>query len=148
MYLYTVKRGLCWKINWNFCYKKCSSFQSHRLIEQLSYISSKENFKADIESRRLELETEYSFYAFPHFSIILSLSKNWIWKIEGNPSGILVVSYWPAQPWFPISKSLSESKLMYFRPDINLLHSINREPHPIYKTLILVASMLLKRRSN
>ena len=34
----TVKRGLCWKINWNFFYKKCSSFQSHGLIEQPSYI--------------------------------------------------------------------------------------------------------------
>ena len=26
------------KINWNFCYKKCFSFQSHGLIEQPSYI--------------------------------------------------------------------------------------------------------------
>ena len=37
--MYTVKRGLCWKINWKFCYKKCSSFQSHGLIEQPSYVS-------------------------------------------------------------------------------------------------------------
>ena len=164
-----------------------------------SYVSSKDNFEADFESRRLEPETEYSlsdkafydiakefgqpdidlfatrsntkckfyvswkqdpeasavdaftvnwnqylFYAFPPFSLILKVLQKI--KFE-NARGILVVPYWPAQAWFPIYLSLSESEPMFFKPNINLLRSINRELHPMWKTLILVANVLSKRLS-
>lgn len=158
-----------------------------------SYIRSEDNKEADLESRKLEPETEYSlaiesferiverfgspeidifasrtnckcrkyiswkkdpgawaidaftvkwdffFYAFPPFSIILrTLRKIRTEKCEG----ILVVPYWPAQPWFPIFESILKTDPILFKPDFNLLQSLNREPHPLWKTLTLVAGLL------
>ena len=149
-----------------------------------SYISSRMNWEADIESRRLESETEYElskeafseiirtfgkpdtdlfasrantkcetyvswrrdpgaiaivaftitwnpyfFYAFPPFSIILRVLQ----KIKSERSrGLLVVPLWETQPWFPMFKSMLAADTLVFPPDINLLTSCSKEPHPLW----------------
>lgn len=165
-----------------------------------SYISSSDNLEADIESRKLEKDTEwelapfaykqiirkfgnpdidlfasrnnkkcelyiswlkdpdsmntdafticwenYFFYAFPPFSIILRALQ----KIQNsNCRGIMVVPYWPSQPWFPLFNLLLESELITFKPNINLLVSNSRVPHALHHKLTLVAGILSSRHTN
>ncbi|KAL7288497.1 hypothetical protein TKK_0017462 [Trichogramma kaykai] len=170
---------------WRWC-------EDRNLIVYAAYISSKDNYEADEESRQLEPETEYSlsreafemitnkfgrptidifasrantkceayfswrrdpnsvvvdaftcpwtnlsFYAFPPFSIILKVLR----KIKReNAEGILVVPDWPSQPWFPLFNSLISSEPIKFLPNPNLLTSSNSKPHPMWKSLSLVAA--------
>lgn len=80
----------------------------------------------------------YFFYAFPPFSIILRVLQ----KIRCEKArGILIVPYWPAQPWYPVFKSMLTSDPLYFNPDKNLLFTSNREPHPLWENLTLVAGI-------
>ena len=175
---------------WKFC-------EDRDLWIFASYIRSKENCAADQESRRLEMETEFSlakyafnkikynfdepnidlfasrinkkcrkyiswhkdpysiavdaftlswkkyfFYAFPPFSIILKTLE----KIRHERSrGIVVVPYWPEQSWFPLYNYLRESEMIIFKPNPRLLLSSNREPHPLHRSLTLVAAILSGR---
>lgn len=175
---------------WHWCEKR-------NILISAAYISSSNNFEADVESRKLEVETEwelsdfaykeitsqlgvpdidlfasrnnkkcelyvswfrdpgalnsdaftisweeYFFYAFPPFSIILRVLR----KIQNSKCrGIVVVPYWPSQPWFPLFNRLLDSELMTFQPDFNLLVSTNREPHPLHRKLTLVAGILSSR---
>lgn len=81
----------------------------------------------------------FFFYAFPPFAIILKVLQ----KISMERStGIVVVPYWTTQPWFPFFVSLQISELIIFKPNKNLLRSSNREPHPLWKTITLVAATL------
>ena len=169
---------------WKWCEKR-------GLWIYASYITSKDNALADLESRTLEPETEYElscsyfnkiklsfgnpeidlfasrtnkkcpryiswlkdpfaykvdaftikwrefyFYAIPPFSIILKVLK----KINMEKStGIMVVPFWPTQPWYPLFKKMLISKPLYFNPDKYLLISSNTCPHPLWKQLTLVA---------
>lgn len=143
-----------------------------------SYISSRDNYEADFESRRLEPETEYAlsnsafreiqdrwgepeidlfatrtntkcrryiswsrdpgsvavdaftvdwsrwfFYAFPPFAIILRVLR----KLKDDRArGIVIVPYWPAQVWFPVFTAMLDCEPIYFKPNVNLLRSLNR----------------------
>lgn len=78
------------------------------------------------------------FYAFPPFSLILRVLNK---IIVDQAAGIIVVPYWPSQPWFPLYKLLI-SKEVTFRPSTNLLLSPFREPHPLHRSLTLVAGHL------
>lgn len=81
----------------------------------------------------------YAFYAFPPFSLILRVLR----KISNEKSeGIVVVPYWPTQPWFPLYSSLLVTEPIFFRPAKNLLLSSDRSHHPLWKHLTLVASRL------
>ncbi|XP_046740537.1 uncharacterized protein LOC124407970 [Diprion similis] len=178
---------------WQWC-------EERNILVFASYISSSDNFEADIESRRLEKETEWElsdfafkiilnkfsipdidlfasrhnkkcnlyvswfrdpnsmtadaftiswetflFYAFPPFSMILRVLR----KIQNSQCrGILVVPFWPSQPWFPLFNLLLDSELITFKPGINLLSSSDREPHPLHRKLTLVAGILSNRRTN
>lgn len=79
------------------------------------------------------------FYAFPPFIIILRVLQ----KIKSEGAcGIVVVPNWPSQPWFPLFRSMLVSEPIHFKPDVNLLISSNREPHPLWASLTLVAATL------
>lgn len=81
---------------------------------------------------------QYFFYAFPPFAIILRVLQ----KIRSEKScGIVVVPLWPAQPWYPLFKSLLISELVILEPNDNLLFSTNRQPHPLRKKLTLAAGI-------
>ena len=79
------------------------------------------------------------FYAFPPFSLILKVLR----KIKRDRAeGIVVVLDWPAQPWYPLFHSMLVTDSLIFKPNINLLISCNREQHPLWRTLSLVAGSL------
>ena len=85
------------------------------------------------------------FYAFPPFSLILKVLQ----KIrEDKVTGVLVVPWWPTQPWFPIFMELKISEIIYFKPKSNLLKSPFRDQHPLWKSLTLAAAILSGAPSN
>lgn len=163
-----------------------------------SYISSKDNFNADFESRCLEPETEYQISNFAYQKIIKKFGKpqidlfasrvntkckkyvswkkdpgaiaidaftiNWSFyfsyafspcsiilrilkKVKAERSrGILVFPYWTSQPFFPLCMEMLESEPLIFKPNISLLCSSNREPHPLWRQLTLAAGVLSGKR--
>lgn len=54
---------------------------------------------------------KFFFYAFPPFAIILKVIEK---IIEEKATGILVVPYWPAQPWFPMYFALLMKPPIFF----------------------------------
>ena len=178
---------------WNWC-------EERQIFIFASYISSKENFEADYESRKLEPETEFSlnndafrqietsfgipevdlfasrtntkcknyvswykdpnsiavdaftvswtdyfFYAFPPFSIILRVLQ----KIRSDrATGIVVIPDWPSQPWYPLYHSMLSKGPIKFKPNVNLLTSLNRASHPLWRKLTLVSAVLSGERFN
>lgn len=85
------------------------------------------------------------FYAFPPFIIIPRvLEKIRVEKCKG----IVVVPHWPAQIWFPIYMSMMVSRPIFFQPDTNLLLTLNRQPHPMWKKITLVAGILSGKHSD
>lgn len=81
----------------------------------------------------------YFFYAFPPFSTILRVLE----KIRADKArGILVVPHWPAQAWFPVFMSLLKSEPLYFKPNINLLITFGRQPHPVWQRISLVSGII------
>ena len=80
------------------------------------------------------------FYAFPPFAIILkSLQK----IIGDHAEGIVIVPYWPNQPWFPLFNALIISEPLFLGPSPNLLFSPCRTiRHPMSDSLTLIAGVL------
>lgn len=87
---------------------------------------------------------KYYFYAFPPFSVILRVLQ----KIRvDRAEGVVVVPWWPTQPWFPIFMQLKTSQLKKFEPATDLLISSFREHHPLSSSLSLVAAKLSGKRT-
>lgn len=177
---------------WHWCERRNSFVVA-------TYIQSKDNAEADLESRRLPTDTEYEladssfkalcktfgspvvdlfasrnnrkcakfvswhrdpeafafdaftipwrgtlYYAFPPFSLIPKVLQ----KIIADKSDvILVVPYWPTQPWFPLFTKLLVNEPIIFNPRKDLLLSLDREPHPLWRNLSLVAGRLSSKHS-
>lgn len=83
------------------------------------------------------------FYAFPPFSLILKMLQKVIFD---RANGVVVVPYWPTQPWYPVLQKLIVSKPIYFQPQPNLLKSPFRSTHSLHKTLTLIAVRLSGER--
>lgn len=112
--------------------KKCERFVSWKPDPDSLYV----------DAFTLNWKSEY-FYAFPPFSLISRVLE----KIQSEGArGILVVPFWPSQPWFPLFNKLLNSEPLYLGPDENLLLSPFRLPHPLYKTLTLMAGRLSGRQ--
>lgn len=87
---------------------------------------------------------KFFFYAFPPFILINRVLQ----KVKAEKAiGILVVPDWPAQPWYPLFRSMLESEPLVLRANYNLLLSSDRAPHPLWKTLSLVVGKLSGGRS-
>lgn len=82
---------------------------------------------------------QFYFYAFPPFSVILRVLEKII--TEGS-RGIVVVPRWPAQAWYPLYMSLLESEPLYLKPSKDLLCSLDRKPHALWKRITLVVGTL------
>ena len=78
-------------------------------------------------------------YAFPPFAVILRVLQK---IIIDKARIILVVPCWPTQAWYPLFTQLSVTELLHFSPDKNLVLSVDRKPHPLWRKLSLVASLL------
>lgn len=85
------------------------------------------------------LKWNFFAYAFPPFPII---SKVLAKIIEDEATIIVIVPYWPTQPWFPLFKKLCIEPPVFCRPSKHLLLSPFRQPHPLHKSLTLVAGKL------
>jgi hypothetical protein len=82
----------------------------------------------------------FKIYVFPPFCLILRALKK---LINDKAEGLFVVPFWPTQPWWPIFKSLVQTEMLILEPSRNLLKSfVFSRPHPLAKTLKLVAAML------
>lgn len=82
----------------------------------------------------------YFWYAFPPFSLISRVLK----KIrEEGSRGIIIVPYWPSQPWFPNFLQLLISEMVYLNPSESLLLSPCRNlVHPLSSKLTLVSGIV------
>lgn len=79
------------------------------------------------------------FYAFPPFSQIPKV----LHKIQQEKArGIVVVPWWPTQPWFPLFNDMLECAPIMFTPHIDLVFSSHRQPHPLWRHLTLAAGLL------
>ena len=66
---------------------------------------------------------DLNFYAFPPFILIPKV----LGKIKNDKAkDILVVPYWPNQPWYPVFNSLVINNPLFFGPHPDLLLSVNR----------------------
>lgn len=83
------------------------------------------------------------FYALPPFAIILRILQK---IINDKAEGIVVVPYWPSQPWFPLFTAFLVEKPILFEPRMDLLSSFVRKPLPLWRTITLVAGPLSYRR--
>lgn len=85
------------------------------------------------------------FYAFPPFSLIL-----WVLRkvITDKAEGVLVVPWWPAQPWFPLLNRLSMDRPILFDPDPNMLSTPFKDVHPLWKKISLAAVKLSGKHLN
>ena len=120
-------------------------FASRANAKCQKYVSwKKDPGSMDIDAFTIEWKP-YFFYAFPPFALILKILR----KIEQEGArGSLVVPNWPSQPWYPLYMSMLVSKPIEFNPNINLLYSSNREPHPLWNQLSLVAGISSGKCSN
>lgn len=101
------------------------------------------SWKKDPGSEKIDAFTikwnAFFFYAFPPFSIILKCLQ----KIKKDQArGIMVVPEWPSQPWYPMYISMLEKEIIKFKPNTNLITLSDREPHPLWTRITLVAGVL------
>lgn len=82
---------------------------------------------------------DFYFYAFPPFILILKVLRK---IITNRAEGVVVVPWWPAQPWFPLFNRLVIDRPIRFDPDINMLSSPFRQTHPEWRKISLVAAKL------
>lgn len=79
------------------------------------------------------------FYAFPPFNLMGKVLQK---VISDKARGIVIAPNWPTQSWFPLFMSLCETKPIIIEPSSDLLFSVDRKPHPLNKSLSLVAGLL------
>lgn len=60
----------------------------------------------------------FYFYAFPPFILILRMLRK---IITDRAEEVVVVPWWPAQPWFSLFSRLIINRPIRFEPDINML---------------------------
>lgn len=83
------------------------------------------------------------FYSFPPFSLILRTIRK---IINDRAEGIIVVPWWPAQPWFPLFLKYKINDQITFKPSSDLLICpFSARQHPMSKSLSLVAAVLSAR---
>ncbi|XP_070517424.1 uncharacterized protein [Cardiocondyla obscurior] len=87
----------------------------------------------------------FYFYAFPPFILISRVLRK---IIEDKAEGVLIVPWWPSQPWFPIFSRLLVSDPVTLQPSYSLLSSPFRNKHPEWRSLSLAAGKLSGRPSN
>jgi len=83
------------------------------------------------------------FYAFPPFSLILRVLQK---IISDHATGILIVPLWPTQPWFPLFNKLCVNKIIL--PPDKFCLSLHSNPHPLSRSLFLVAGLLSGKLSS
>ncbi len=79
-------------------------------------------------------------YAFPPFCLIHKVLRK---IVEDGCKCILIVPFWECQAWYPEFRAMCQSELLVMSPRIDLLKSpYVSSPHPLHKTLKLVAAVV------
>ncbi|KYN28682.1 hypothetical protein ALC57_01935, partial [Trachymyrmex cornetzi] len=89
--------------------------------------------------------TSFNFYAFPPFILIPKVLRK---IVDERATGVLLVPWWPSQPWFPLFVHLLISEPLILPPSHSLLSSPLRKPHPEWMNLSLAAGRLSGDLSN
>jgi hypothetical protein len=127
------------EITSNYGYPEVDLFASRHNAKCPIYVTWKNDPDAwAIDAFTIPWKNKY-FYAFPPFAL---LAKTMQKIITDKAECIVVVPYWPMQPWFPLFKKLTVSKCITFEPNAKLLISPFRTTHNLHKTLKLVAAKL------
>lgn len=79
------------------------------------------------------------FYAFPPFILLPRVLRK---IVDDEATGVLVIPWWPSQPWFPMFHSLVVGDPIIFSPSHSLLSSPFRLRHPEWRNLSLAAGRL------
>lgn len=87
--------------------------------------------------------TGLKFYAFPPFTIILRMLRK---IISDKARGVVVVPFWPTQPWYPLFKSLLLTEPIVFTNNQNPIISFHSSKGNIHNNITLVAGLLCGRR--
>lgn len=77
--------------------------------------------------------SKFYFYVFPAFILILRVLRK---IISDGAEKTLVVSWCPAQSWFPFFNRLLVGHPIYFNPDAKILSSPFRESHPTWNKIL------------
>ena len=85
-----------------------------------------------------------NFYAFPPFN---QVGRTLLKLKEDRVCGIIVLPFWPSQPWFPLFLSLLCSDLLCFSPAPRLLIHECGSLHPLRGTLSLMVALVSGRES-
>lgn len=140
---YELNRDVFQKITLHFKNPEIDLFASRANKKCKKYVS----WLRDPDSCAVDAFTiswkKFYFYAFPPFALILRVLQK---VIEDKAEGIIVVPYWTSQPWYPVFCSLLSQDPLHFKPEKNLLLSFDRSPHPLWKSLSLVAGPLSYKR--
>ncbi|CAK1595512.1 unnamed protein product [Parnassius mnemosyne] len=136
---------------WELCEKAYNIITKELGMPEIDLFASRQNakcskyisWKQDPEALNIDAFTinwgNLYFYAFPPFSLILKCLQ----KIKNDKAiGIVVIPWWPSQPWFPLAQILLISDWIIFKPHKKLLLSPFRITHPLYQQLTLVAGKL------
>lgn len=78
--------------------------------------------------------THLNFYAFPPFILLPRVLRK---ILTDRGEGIVVVPWWPSQPWFPLFQRLLVGDPLILSPSYNLLSSPSRNCHPTWRTFSL-----------
>ncbi|KAJ8917013.1 hypothetical protein NQ315_012931 [Exocentrus adspersus] len=110
----------------------------HEIQVQKVHIVVPEPILCFIDAFTVNWEKFY-FYAFPPFSLVARVLEK---IIHDNACGIVVVPYWPSQPWYPVFVNLLIEKPILLQPKKDLLLSPFRDPHPLWRQISLVVGKL------
>lgn len=84
------------------------------------------------------------FYAFPPFILVTRVLRK---IIDDRAEGVVVVPWWPSQPWFPLFQRMLVEEPLILSPSTNLLSAPLRSQHPAANSLSLAAGRLSGRLS-
>lgn len=85
----------------------------------------------------------FFFYAFPPFILLTRVLRK---IIDDRAEGVVVVPWWPSQPWFPLFQRMLTEEPLILSPSNNLLSTPLRSQHPAANSLSLAAGKLSGRR--
>ena len=112
-----------------------ASKANHKCVKYFSWKKDPGSFGSDAFT--FDWSKDF-FYAFTPFSMILRVIRK---IVSDGATGILVVPYWPTQPWFPLFQKL-QIKQIILKPSSTMLYSPFRKQHPLQRDLFLVAALL------
>ena len=89
--------------------------------------------------------SHFNFYVFPPFALIARVLRK---IITDRAKGIVVVPWWPTQPWYPLFNKLCISDILHFEPHPDLLSCPFSADHPNWRSIPLAAGILSGRQSS